>query len=272
MVECRACSLRFLTPQPDDETLARVYAENYSIGSDTSEGRARAAQIKLLTAESYLRVAEGLLGSARGRILEIGCGSGEFLVAAKARSFEVAGLELSPHAANEANRRLGGPFVRTETLENSSFRNERFDLVAGFDVIEHVRDPAAFAAHIHSILTPGGWLLMVTPDLQSWSGRLMGRHWMEYKLEHLFYFNRSTMGRLLSRAGFGEIRFAPNAKCLTLDYINGHFQKFKVPVCSPVLQILRQLTPARLANKPFRIVASGMMVMAQRRKDEARGK
>ena len=90
---------------------------------------------------------------------------------------------------------------------------------------------------------------------------------MEYKPEHLFYFDRSTITRLLSNAGFDHIETSRGKKVLTADYVIGHFDKFPVPVISRLLNGLRAVTPAALLGKPVRITASGINVLAAKRGD-----
>ena len=90
---------------------------------------------------------------------------------------------------------------------------------------------------------------------------------MEYKPEHLFYFDRSTITRLLSNAGFDHIETSSGKKVLTADYVIGHFDKFPVPVISRLLNGLRAVTPAALLGKPVRITASGINVLAAKRGD-----
>lgn len=88
---------------------------------------------------------------------------------------------------------------------------------------------------------------------------------MEYKTEHLTYFNRKSMRQLLEAAGFESIRFFPNYKTLSFDYISAHFDRFPVPIASPVIRVIRKALPAKLAHRPLQVVASGMMVLAAKK-------
>src|SRR6185437_11195440 len=106
-------------------------------------------------------------------------------------------------------------------------------------VIEHVRDPADFLERVRRVLKPGGVVFIATPSIDSWSARLLGRQWMEYKPEHLFYFNPATLTRLMERSGYDSIAISSGRKVLTLDYVIGHFDKFAVPVLSPLLGVRR---------------------------------
>jgi hypothetical protein len=92
----------------------------------------------------------------------------------------------------------------------------------------------------------------------------MGRHWMEYKIEHLHYFGKESMKRALRRAGFENISIEPNFKVLTLRYIQDHFCRFPVPIATPVLQQLNRLVPEHMAHRSIKLAAGGMLVMGRK--------
>jgi SAM-dependent methyltransferase len=222
------------------------------------------AALKSATAQVYL---DELIkaGAVRGTtLLEIGCGTGDFLLAAQSAGFHVSGIEISGPAAATANARLGRPCVTTGTLDTVTVPPGSVDTVAFFDVVEHVRQPVDFLSRVHKALKPGGRVILVTPSLDSWSAKLLGSHWMEYKPEHLFYFGERSLGRLFSAAGFGAVLFRPNRKVLSADYVNRHFERFRVPLFSPVMGAVRSVLPATLAHRQFQVVASGVMVLAQK--------
>ena len=105
-------------------------------------------------------------------------------------------------------------------------------------------------------------MFIATPSLDSLSARLMGRFWVEFKPEHLFYFDKSTIARLLGQAGFGDIAVTPGRKMLSAAYIIAHFERYPVPFLTPGLKLLKSLLPAWIRNRPLRITASGINVIA----------
>ena len=262
---CKRCRLEFLFPQPAEETLASIYSDEYFLGSRDEQSLARQELLKRATARLYLDALAPFVPQQRPRLLEIGCGSGDFLIEARFRGFDVEGLEYSEHAVNNANARLGVVAVRTGSPEEKCLPDGAYDIIAAFDVVEHLRNPRRSIEYLHAALRPGGRIAIVTPSIDSWSRHLLGRHWMEYKTEHLTYFGRKSLGQLLEAAGFDVIRFFPNYKTLSVDYISAHFDRFPVPVASSAVRLFRKALPARLAHRPIRVVASGMMVIAGKR-------
>lgn len=259
--ECDRCGVRFLSPQPDDAKLESIYDADYFLGAPTRVSEDRVARMKRATAALYLNSLDRYLKGARGRILEIGCGRGEFLLEAYVRGFEVSGVEISPSAARIANDRLGGERVFTGVLETVDFPKQFFDLVAFADTIEHVRNPMDFLRRVFAIMKPGGMVFVVAPSLDSWSAKLMGSHWMEYKTEHLYYFGKRAMRLALQRVGFEGIVLQPNFKVLDLNYICRHFSRFRVPVITPLLDLLERVTPESLACRRIKLVASGLVAI-----------
>jgi SAM-dependent methyltransferase len=243
--------------------LQRVYSEDYFLGENTEEGKVRVSSMKRATARLYLEKLLAYSGIREGKLLEIGCGTGEFLVEARQLGFEVEGLEISPHAAATANARIGRECVQWGQLEKKDFPLHFFDVCVLSDVIEHVREPLAVLRKVHELLKPGGVIFLATPSVESWSARLMRRNWMEFKLEHLIFFSQATVENALAKAGFQEISITSNRKILTPEYIYYHFERFKVPIFSKVMSIGYQLLPGRMRRQQMKIVASGIIVLAR---------
>src|SRR3954465_8022341 len=265
---CAACGLIVQNPQPSDDQLAAIYGSNYFIGSSENDRLGAPFDlVKRATAALQLDEIAGYLRAARQAsdglsLLEVGCGHGNMLLEARNRGYDVHGLEYSTDAARVANRKLGVDAVRVGAIGEDTFAAGAFDICILADVIEHVRDPADFLQHVQRILKPGGLIFIATPSTESWSARLLGRHWMEYKPEHLFYFDRNSITRLLRNAGFDHIEASAGEKVLTIGYVIGHFDKFPVPVLSRLFGAVRVLTPAALLGKPLRVTASGINIFA----------
>ena len=267
LYRCTVCRLECLNPQPGDEVLRAIYDESYFLGSGDSNNEKLMTKMKKSTALGYLELLNThLVGVENPRLLEVGCGSGDFLVTAKEQGYSVAGVEISRAAVRDANRKLEEKAVRQGEFSNLDPEQlGKFDCCVLFDVLEHVRNPLTFLGNLKNILNDSGVCFVVTPSLDSWSAKLLGRHWMEYKPEHLFYFDERNIKSLLNHAGLSPVSISPNWKVLNFSYINSHMQKFRVPILSPVSSVLSTLLPRKLRERNFRIVASGMNVLANKR-------
>ncbi|MEN9632398.1 MAG: hypothetical protein RL077_802 [Verrucomicrobiota bacterium] len=265
VVRCRSCQLQFTQPQPSDAELAAIYGPDYVLAADDTPAHAVITRAKRATADHYLDLLAAAGATFSGRLLEIGCGAGNFLLQASRRGYEVTGIEYSAYACARARQTLGGS-GRILTGEIDLIANDAglYDVCVLCDVIEHVRQPADFLQRILAALRPGGILLVVTPSTDSWSARLMGKRWMELKPEHLFYFSPTTLTRQLAGAGFADIAHHRGIKYLSLDYVAAHFEKYPVIGIRAALRAARALTPKGWRERPRPLVASGIIAIARK--------
>lgn len=266
VVKCTGCGLALTNPQPSNAELGEIYGPDYVLADESDvAGAAMVLRSKRATADHYLDLLTEAGVAARGTLLEIGCGAGNFLVRAADRGFDVTGLEYSPYAAERARKNLNGR-GRVLVGEISSLADQAnaYDVCVLCDVIEHVRHPDEFVRDILRLLRPGGTLLVVTPSLDSWSARFLGPRWMEFKAEHLYYFTRGTIVRQLADAGYTSVTLRSGTKKLSLDYVAAHFDKYPVAGITHLLRALRAISPRGLREHLFSIVASGLVAIARK--------
>ena len=275
VVQCQDCDLMLINPQPSDEVLASIYGGDYFVLSDTERGRAHVSNLKQSTADRYLDILLSKHDSealSKKTILEIGCGGGDFLLRAATRGLNVVGVEYSSFACTTAREKLkdfSAEIIQGELSKiNTSVNSDRFDFIVFCDVLEHVRDPVEFLKIVRNLLAPEGLILCVVPSLDSWSAKLLKANWMEFKLEHLFYFNTKNLRSLLFQSGFSEMTHFPAKKTLSLDYISAHFEKHGIPFWSFLINLGHKFIPAKIANKGFPITASGIGMISKKKIDD----
>ena len=224
--------------------------------------------MKYATAGLYLSEIRRYHGSGNGRLLEVGCGEGDFLVLAEADGWQVIGVEYSPDACTKTRQRLKNGKVSCGELRQADLAAGQFDLCVISDVLQNVRSPLDFLGEIHRLLKPGGTLFIATPSIDSWSARFLRQKWMEFKAEHLTYVDRQTLQTALFKSGFRDVIVQPGWKILNFDYIKRHFERYPVPVITPALKFVASLLPKVVRLRHRRMVASGIMVFS--RKSELR--
>jgi len=252
-VKCENCGIMLLNPQPSNAELAEKYTEGYFLNTKET------ALLKSKTAELYLEKLK-----TTGKLLEIGCGDGYLLEVAEQKGWEVTGVEYSADACEKARQKLKRGKVQQGELIDAKLPENHYDACIIADVIEHVRDIRSFLTEIHRVLKPNGALVIATPSTDSWSARLMRDKWMEFKPEHLTYFNSSTLRTALFNAGFINTKIESGWKILNIEYIRLHFEKFQIRGISPLVRTLCQFLPTRLQKIPFKIVASGIVSVSQK--------
>lgn len=138
-----------------------------------------------------------------GRLLDVGCGSGEWLAKMRDLGWQVSGLDFDTQAVAVATRR--GLQVTQGPLEAQRYPDESFDAITLNHVIEHVPDPVATLAECRRILKRGGQLMLFTPNSASLGHLLFKKSWRGLEPpRHLHLFCPNSMRAGLSRAGFSH--------------------------------------------------------------------
>jgi 2-polyprenyl-3-methyl-5-hydroxy-6-metoxy-1,4-benzoquinol methylase len=194
---CGDCGFIFVAPVPH---LSSLYDEHTSPDFGEGEG---------IWNTHYLTSIEKHAG-ARGKLLEIGFGNANFLKLAHEGGWEVHGAELSVGQAEYARRELGLPNIKIGAVEELGYPDDFFDVVAGFNFLEHVPDPRKTLQEIRRILRPQGIVALMCPNI---SGiyhllveELMAEHdplkisWVPPA--HLSYFNKNSLRVLMEGVGF----------------------------------------------------------------------
>jgi len=204
ILRCRTCGHGFVEQPPE--------VEEYENTEDPVTIREEPGRIA--TARRDLAEIERFVSPSR--ILDVGCWTGSFLLAARERGWEPVGIEPSKWATEQA--RGEGLDVRTTTLDAHGLPPSSFGLIVLNDVIEHVTDPAASLQIIADLLEPGGSVFMATPDAGSGVARLLGRRWWSVLPMHLQYFTRGSLSLLLQRHGFRVTWMKTHAKSFSARY------------------------------------------------------
>ncbi|HEY4102225.1 MAG TPA: class I SAM-dependent methyltransferase [Gemmatimonadales bacterium] len=211
---CRACGIRFLDPQPDAAALEVLYGEQYfAHRAPGAPGYDRyLAEIENIRSTFDDRLQYLPDPRAGNALIDVGAAVGLFVERARAVGWNAEGVEPSQWAAGYARDILGQP-VRHAMLETAGFAPGSADVVTMWEVIEHLPDPACTLRAVRDILRPGGSLVLSTPDAGSRVARLLGRRWLGWSKvpEHLFFFDRPTLRRVLEECGFQveSMRYVP---------------------------------------------------------------
>jgi SAM-dependent methyltransferase len=198
---CADCGCTYLNPRPDSEALLDAYPPQYeshqAIDPTPSLKRLRliqAERIKLKFIEKFIR--------PPGKILDVGCGSGNFLHAARLRGWQPQGLEMNPDAVRSARESYSLNLI-CGRIEEFHIPNNEFDLITLWDVLEHLASPQATLERIHAALKSEGVLVLSVPNMASFDHALFGENWIGWDPpRHLMLFEHSNIIDLLESSGF----------------------------------------------------------------------
>jgi SAM-dependent methyltransferase len=249
---CADCGAVVVDPQPSLRELGPYYAQSYySFSASDNEGFFRKLLFRVYTAYlggrgtrlekacfwmlgPYLRAPKARPGA---RLLDIGCGAGDYLSFMRRLGFKVQGLE--PGAAAVKAARARGLDVRRGTLGSVAFPAKRFDVVTLNHVFEHIGEPRKAMAEIRRILKPGGTLVIGVPSTHSLTFALFGENWSALDTpRHLVNYDPRNLARLAGDFGF---------ECLSVTYKSDSYQ---------FLSALRDLLNRGLPGKETPLVQS----------------
>lgn len=211
ILECARCGLLSsrptITPQAIIEGYADVIDEEYL--AEESERRE-------LFGWMIDRVGHFTVGGKR--LFEIGANVGLFLSVASERGWDVAGIEPSSWAVAQGRDRFGVD-LRQGTVEQLDLDPGTIDVLAMFDVLEHLSDPMAALHHLRPSLNERGLLALSTVNVESLHGRARGGRWPWFIRSHLHYFRPPTLVRMLDSAGFDTVEWMVVPRSFHLSYL-----------------------------------------------------
>jgi SAM-dependent methyltransferase len=239
VIRCIACGLVRTDPQPEDLAAYYPNGDYYSFrppqgpsprvrvrvrgayGLDERHSRTR----RRLASIGRDRLTPGLPPGPPGDILDVGCGSGAFLLALREAGWRPHGIEINTRAVAAA-RAAGLEDVRAGDLVGAGYPAQRFDVVRFWHSLEHVRSPRAQLAEALRVLRRGGSLTIGVPNFASLLSRRARERW--YYLDvprHLWHFEPATLSGLVRDCGFriARVRTMSGSTALlgTLDYARG---------------------------------------------------
>ncbi len=201
--ECLICKTQFIYPMPSQNELNQFYDEFYH-GADI-------AGTKSLKNPSYnraywqrqWRIIQGLISLRSGRVLDFGCGSGNFLDNAGV-DWEKYGVEIS----EEAGKVTEGKGIEIfKTLKQAGFPSEFFDLVTMFNTIEHLPNPKAVVDELAKTVKRDGLFVIMTGDTRSFKAKIKGKKWHMYRPpEHVGFFCAHSLDFIMRSLGFTKVR------------------------------------------------------------------
>ena len=196
LVKCARCGLVFLHPQPSWEKLEQFYPESYYLeDSKTNNGFLSRLMERL---ESKNR---GTIVVPGGRLLDVGCGSGKFLLSMKKRNMNVYGVEPGRYGFQICKSR--GLNVQNTFLETSGYQDDSFDVITLNHVLEHLPNPKETLLHVRRLLRPSGTVIIQVPNLRSFAFLISRQYFFHLDVpRHLFHFTRETLESYLTSTGF----------------------------------------------------------------------
>ena len=252
IVRCENCGFKFVNPRPDAIEIGKYYESPDYVSHDSGKksplnflyrlARKRAVKNKFHLVNRL---------SKDKKILDIGCGTAEFLFYCKQKGFDVLGIEPGEKPRT---------FARTEY--NLDVREEdhldklitpEFDVITLWHVLEHVHLLNDRMRKIAQILKPGGNIIIAVPNVDSWDAARYGQFWAAYDLpRHLYHFSRNSMRVLSANHGLKIVKTLPmKLDAFYISLLSEKYAKGKQDYFNAVINGIRSNNFAKKNNNNY---------------------
>lgn len=224
LLRCSNCELVFVHPQPTDKELEKAYsyASGYFEHNDFDENDLNPKFKEIFDVEK------------KGNFLDIGCGNGSVVFAAKKYGWNAEGIDLNEGAVKRAKSK--GLKITHTNIDNFKGRKNYYDLIFMGDLIEHVKTPKKTMQKAKNLLKVGGKIVLSTPNLNSFFpkysyvvSKITGIIWSHPSPPyHLFEFSDKEFVKFLKKEGFEIEKISYSNISLAYSLGNtGLFKRFK---------------------------------------------
>ena len=240
MVQCTTCATAYLNPRPTPSTIGLAYKNYFTHEEEPNfEPMTFKAKLRRSLANGYRNSQYGtqdhpanplgyltinLIPNTKAtldagmrhlpkikttkRLLDMGCGNGNFLLRARSAGWDTVGLDFDPKAVETAQSH--GLNVQLGSVNTLNPAEEQFDVITMSHVIEHVHKPIEVLSACYELLKPGGFLWLETPNIESQGHQIYGSAWRGLEPpRHLVLFTLESLKNALNKAGFTKIESQP---------------------------------------------------------------
>lgn len=227
LFKCNSCGFLFTQDHPDEDNAGRYYeSDEYASHHDDTGGFSgilyRISRNIMLAKKR--RMIKKTTGLKTGKLLDIGSGSGHFLNKMKNAGWDVSGIEINKKARDQSVKKFSVDVMDPKDL--ILLKNENYDCITLWHVLEHFHDPFSYAREIKRILKPGGICIIAVPNSKSYDAEHYSASWAAYDVpRHLWHFNPYTFNMFAGKTGFRLIKTI--ALPLDVFYISILSEKYK---------------------------------------------
>jgi predicted SAM-dependent methyltransferase len=242
--KCSQCGFTITDPKPDEESIGNYYQSEKYI-SHTGGQKNFLDSIYIFARRIALKKKHKILeeNSALGRVLDMGCGTGEFLKEMKNHGWEVAGVEPS----DGANKKAQETTQQKISKSISELTDSCFDAITLWHVLEHLHDLNGTLKRLSELLKASGTIFIAVPNLKSYDAQFYKSFWAAYDVpRHLWHFCEADMKRLLEKNGFKLMKILP----MKMDsfYVSLLSESYKNPNQPKLIALIKAFAKGCISN------------------------
>ncbi len=198
------------TPQPSSDKLSNYYeSEDYISHTDSQRNLFEKVYhlVRKISLKRKLKLINSFPSTEKS-LLDIGCGTGDFLQTAKQNNWNVSGIEPNKQAREIANNKTNDCVFETNQL--LKFKESSFDVITLWHVLEHLPNLEEQVSCFKKLLKPKGTLIIAVPNYKSYDAKHYKQFWAAYDVpRHLWHFNKASISKLVSKQSMKVIKSKP---------------------------------------------------------------
>jgi 2-polyprenyl-3-methyl-5-hydroxy-6-metoxy-1,4-benzoquinol methylase len=203
--KCENCTLGILDPRPSKDELDNLYASNYFQTHYNSPLSLSSPEMKKRLMQEDHRLRFFRKFKHGGKVLDIGCGRGYFLLACRKAGYEVEGVDISATAASYVEGELKIP-VRVGEFDKIDFESVSYDVITMWHSLEHTTNPNKYLIRAGKLLKDDGVLIVDVPNYAGHDAKMNWQNWPNWDLPyHIYHFTKDSLTCLLRKHGFAVI-------------------------------------------------------------------
>lgn len=209
LYECKNCKVLFTNPRPENKELGKYYDSEKYLSHNTKKSGIFGKTYVILRQFNIKRkfqIVQNLISN--GKILDIGCGTGELLNFFQQRNWSCEGIEPNIMAREFAKKKY---HLNVNDESNiKKIQNENYDIISMWHVLEHVPDINKRIEEVQRLLKKNGYLIIALPNPTSWDARFYKTHWAGYDVpRHLYHFTPEAFQVFANKHNFRIINILP---------------------------------------------------------------
>ncbi len=221
------------SPQPSSDKLSEYYkSEDYISHTDSKRNLFEKVYhlVRRISLNKKLKLINSFASEDKN-ILDLGCGTGDFLQTAQQNSWIVSGIEPNDQAREIANKKTNNSIFETEQL--SKFKSNSFDVITLWHVLEHLPNLEDYIHIFKKLLKPKGTLIIAVPNYKSYDAKYYKQFWAAYDVpRHLWHFNQDSISKLVSKQSMEVIKVKP--MLFDAYYVSLLSEKYKSGKMNPI--------------------------------------
>lgn len=197
-------------PQPKGQKLSEYYkSEDYISHTDKKRNLLELTyhKVREISLKKKLRLINSFQSESK-TLLDVGCGTGDFLETALKNNWQITGIEPDENARDIANSKTNNAVHQRDELKE--LKPHSFDVITLWHVLEHLPDLEMHIALFKSLLKPNGTLIIAVPNFKSYDALYYKGFWAAFDVpRHLWHFSKTSIVKLFNKEGLSLINTLP---------------------------------------------------------------